>query len=296
MSSPSFLQGDFIAHQIVVPAIVLLLLLSCVLKNNGGSEWMTKEPRHQLHMEFNPLERCSSPLESLLGYASDVPAFSNCHRHWESETYIYTVLGYPHEVHKIIPHNSLKTFVITSIGWLADEYVIRYYLHTRGYSVYFGGHQSTSFWEGLQFTGGGSVDRYYERISLLNGAVVETTTERKRHAPRRDDIIVWEEQYKTYFPRGHVAVVVQVEDDVEEAGGPAKLLELKNKWQHPLLVYIAEQNFDNKPWKGRNYSRVLKFSWQKGEKAVLADPDGPPVIGHSRPGKMVINTEQSGDL
>ncbi|CBH09836.1 hypothetical protein, conserved [Trypanosoma brucei gambiense DAL972] len=279
--------------QLAVPATLLLFLFVYVLLGGGSPQ---KSKRHGMHMDFNPLEHCNAPMDSVVGYSSDVPSMSNCHRHWLSETYAYTTIGYPHEVMKKMPYGSEWKRAPTGLCWTADEFVARYLLHTRGIFVYFGGSRHDLYWENLKFFGSSGMHRLYERINFENKVEVRTTKRRKRHTPLVGDVVVWNSDYKAYFPRGHVAVVVKVEDDVSAAGGEAALRELKKERRQPSLVYIAEQNFDNKNWEGRNFSRVLKFTWMRGDRASLEDPDGPPLMGHVRVGKLLEDASFFGDL
>ncbi|ESL05558.1 hypothetical protein TRSC58_06788 [Trypanosoma rangeli SC58] len=151
-------------------------------------------------------------------------------------------------------------------------------------------------WSTLEFHGGTASDRTYEAIKMLNAAEATTVKQRKRLAPKVSDIVVWTAQSENDLPEGHLAIVVQVEDDVEAAGGEDSLRELQKERLQPQLVYIAEQNFDNVPWDGRNYSRVLHFYWKNSKQAMLRDPSGPLIFGRVRPGKLKQSSAVEGDL
>nr|CCC89675.1 conserved hypothetical protein [Trypanosoma congolense IL3000] len=278
--------------QIAVPATVMFVLLTFALLGVKIFGSTKPEERHLMHMDFNPLQRCNTPLDSVLGYASEIPAISNCHRHWTSESDAYAAMGYPDDVVKGKPYSSLRQYVYTGSCWNADEFVNRYIFLTRAIMAYFGGGKHEDYWSSLTFFGSSGMHRKYQRIDLMNGMTVKTLKGRKKHAPRVGDIVVWKRDFQRYFERGHVAVVVKVEGDAAAAGGETRLAELQKEQQHPLLVYIAEQNFDNKHWMGRNFSRVLKFSWKSGNQAVIEDPDGPPIKGHARVGKLLYHNEE----
>ncbi|EAN84095.1 hypothetical protein C3747_45g221 [Trypanosoma cruzi] len=276
--------------------VLLLFLLVCVTL---GLHWWRDTSGPALHpprSRFDPLAHCATPHGTLLGYALDIPAFSNCHRRWNSKSQAFVTLEHPHDVRQ-------EPFLLgtlrsrsTGVRWVAAEFIARtYYLH-RGMSFIYGAPDAPEYWLALEFHGPMVREREYETLELLNSAEATTAKERKRLAPRVFDVVVWSPMEERDLPEGHIAVVVQVEDDVEAAGGEDRLRELRKLRLQPRLLYIAEQNFDNTHWGGKNYSRVLRFQWRNGREAVLQDPLGLPIIGRVRPGRPKQNTDVEDDL
>ncbi|EKF31099.1 D-alanyl-glycyl endopeptidase-like protein, putative [Trypanosoma cruzi marinkellei] len=211
-------------------------------------------------------------------------------------SHAFVALDHPHDVRPEPFLLGILRSRSTGTRWLAAEFITRtYYLH-RGMSFTYDGLDASEYWSALRFYGAMVTEREYETLELLNSAEATTAKERKRLAPRVFDVVVWSPMGEHDLPEGHVAVVVQVEDDVEAAGGEDRLRELRNLRLQPRLLYIAEQNFDNTHWGDKNYSRVLRFQWQNGKEAVLQDPLGLPIIGWVRPGKPKQNTDVEDDL
>ncbi|KAF8282161.1 hypothetical protein BCY84_13545 [Trypanosoma cruzi cruzi] len=276
--------------------VLLLFLVVCITL---GLHWWRDTSGPALHpprSRFDPLAHCATPHGTLLGYALDIPAFSNCHRLWNSKSQAFVTLEHPHDVRQ-------EPFLLgtlrsrsTGVRWVAAEFIARaYYLH-RGMSFIYGAPDAPEYWSALEFHGSMVREREYEALELLNSAEATTAKERKRLAPRVFDVVVWSPMEERDLPEGHIAVVVQVEDDVEAAGGEDRLRELRKLRLQPRLLYIAEQNFDNTHWGGKNYSRVLRFQWRNGKEAVLQDPLGLPIIGRVRPGRPKQNTDVEDDL
>ncbi|PWV16979.1 hypothetical protein C3747_20g64 [Trypanosoma cruzi] len=276
--------------------VLLLFLLVCITL---GLHWWRDTSGPALHpprSRFDPLAHCATPHGTLLGYALGIPAFSNCHRRWNSKSQAFVTLEHPHDVRQ-------EPFLLgtlrsrsTGIRWVAAEFIARtYYLH-RGMSFIYGAPDAPEYWSALEFHGPMVREREYETLELLNSAEATTAKERKHLAPRVLDVVVWSPMEERDLPEGHIAVVVQVEDDVEAAGGEDRLRELRKLRLQPRLLYIAEQNFDNTHWGCKNYSRVLRFQWRNGREAVLQDPLELPIIGRVRPGKPKQNTDVEDDL
>ncbi|PWV13103.1 hypothetical protein C3747_45g233 [Trypanosoma cruzi] len=78
--------------------VLLLFLLVCVTL---GLHWWRDTSGPALHpprSRFDPLAHCATPHGTLLGYALDIPAFSNCHRRWNSKSQAFVTLEHPHDV------------------------------------------------------------------------------------------------------------------------------------------------------------------------------------------------------
>ncbi|RNF23310.1 D-alanyl-glycyl endopeptidase-like protein [Trypanosoma conorhini] len=282
----------------VVPLVCALLCGGYLLWGWRGSTGGA--PSRETDPHFDPLEHCSTDLGTLLGYAFSVPAFSNCHRSYKAMRLVVTRFGRPDFV--LDYNDGAAGNYFSGTPWLSTEYVARFLFHHRGVThlpadtpqdVW----TSKYFYNPLEGEVGGK-RRRYEPVRIANYDAATTAKLRKRLAPRFADIVVWPAQSEEGLPGGHVAVVVQVEDDVAAAGGADRLRALRRERLQPQLVYIAEQNFDNAPWAGRNYSRVLRFYWENGKEAVLQDPSGARVLGLVRKGKLALNLEDddAGDL
>ncbi|EKF31097.1 hypothetical protein MOQ_005067, partial [Trypanosoma cruzi marinkellei] len=225
---------------------------------------------------FDPLKHCSTEYNTNLGYALSVPAFSNCHRSYRAERLVITRFGEPGLVADY--HDGSKGNYCSGNPWSSMEYTARVLFHHKGITYSEMPTPQEVWMTPFFFNPVEAVERdkerRYEPVRVQNYEEATTAKERKRLAPRVFDIVVWPAQMEHGLPEGHVAVVVQVEDDVEAAGGEDRLRELRNLRLQPRLLYIAEQNFDNTHWGGKNYSRVLRFQWQNGKEAVLQDPLG----------------------
>ncbi|KEG09381.1 D-alanyl-glycyl endopeptidase-like protein [Trypanosoma grayi] len=276
--------------RLAVPALIAVLLFGYVLLDTWRRR--ARQPAvHPYRDAFNPLDHCNSPYDAVIGYAHGIPAFSNCHRLWTTEVRSYAALGDPLDVRRTPISDSVGLFRAMGHCWDAAEFITRFYYFHRGIFFTFNENDYDEYWSGLSFGDPFESQLTYEVVQLPNYAEANTKKERKRQAPRVADIVVWSAQPEQDLPVGHMAVVVDVVDDVKAAGGETRLVELRKKRMQPLLVYIAEQNFDNKGWEGRNYSRVLRFSWRKETEAELLDPDGHFIIGHARPGKAKLEGE-----
>ncbi|ESS67346.1 D-alanyl-glycyl endopeptidase-like protein [Trypanosoma cruzi Dm28c] len=281
-------------------ACLACVLICCVLLLWG---WRGNK-RNPLSAEgdplFDPLKHCRTRYGTILGYALSVPAFSNCHSSYSAERLVITRFGYPELV---ADHNDgSKGNYCSGSPWSSMEYTARILFHYKGIK-YFEMPTPQEVWSTPYFfnpleAAERDEERRYEPVRVANYEEATTAKERKRLAPRVFDIVVWPAQMEHELPVGHIAVVVQVEDDVEAAGGEDRLRELRKLRLQPRLLYIAEQNFDNTHWGGKNYSRVLRFQWRNGKEAVLQDPLGLKVLGLVRIGKRtaIFEDKDGGDL
>ncbi|KAH9599430.1 hypothetical protein LSM04_000911 [Trypanosoma melophagium] len=279
--------------QITVGVLLLLLTVYYILvshtnifsgrHHHGNTHFSRKDPR------FDPLAHCTTEFGTFLGMAHDIPAYSNCHRSHRSNQIVITRFGFPDV---FLPHSDgQQGNFISGAQWSAAEYASRFLFHTKGVTFPDTG-VTQEIWGSKFFynplgIGNGEKPRTYEPLQIANFVAVKTAKERKRLAPRFADVVVWLPNPERDLPDGHAAVVVHVEDDVETAGGEAQLREMQKEHVQPQLVYIAEQNFDNKYWEGKNYSRVLRFSWKNGNEMLLQDPGDYHIIGRIRAGKLM---------
>lgn len=65
--------------------------------------------------------------------------------------------------------------------------------------------------------------------------------------PKQYDLLIWNKYYHNETT-GHVAVITRVTQD---------------------YVYICEQNFDNKSWKSKKYSRKIKYIYSDNQYYIL---------------------------
>ncbi|KAH9599558.1 hypothetical protein LSM04_006109 [Trypanosoma melophagium] len=272
----------------MLPAFLIVILFIYLINSSGRRiPLFGLEAPPQRRSSYRVLKDCSTPYDTLLGVASGIPAYSNCHRRWRSEARAYVTLALPHEIRKEPFHIGNQRQLSTGNCWDAAEYITRFYYLMRGLIFSYNALDVGEFWSTIEFSGADGRNRQYEAVELPNLKAVKTAKERKRLAPRFADVVVWLPNPERDLPDGHAAVVVHVEDDVETAGGEAQLREMQKEHVQPQLVYIAEQNFDNKYWEGKNYSRVLRFSWKNGNEMLLQDPGDYHIIGRIRAGKLM---------
>ncbi|ORC89637.1 D-alanyl-glycyl endopeptidase-like protein [Trypanosoma theileri] len=280
-----------------MPALVILTLLVYIIIGIGKrSNFFKAEVQMPRRPVNHGLLDCVTPHSTLLGYASGIPAYSNCHRLWSSDVMAFASLAFPDDVLKEPFPLGDRRQLSTGKCWVAAEYVSRFYYLMRGLVFYYDSAEVRQFWSTIEFYSTEGDKRKYEVIELPNYKEVKTAKERKRLAPKFADVVVWASHPERELDEGHAAVVVHVEDDVEAAGGEAQLREMQKEHTQPQLVYIAEQNFDNKDWEGKNYSRVLRFSWKNGKEMLLEDSDDYNIIGRVRPGKVKRDDMDEGDL
>ncbi|KEG09382.1 D-alanyl-glycyl endopeptidase-like protein [Trypanosoma grayi] len=289
--------------RIAIGALGLLILGLRLLtwENDSSSSSMFNRFSGSTERLFDPLEHCTTPFSTLLGYAHSIPAFSNCHRSHRANLMSVTRFGEPDSV--AFQSDGSPGSFFAGKPWTPTEYVARFYYHHQARTLLAVGNME-EWWNAKYFHNPVRKMKYattqeYEVVQLPNYAKANTKKERKRQAPTFADIVVWSAQPEHDLPEGHMAVVVDVVDDVKAAGGETQLVELRKKRMQPMLVYIAEQNYGNTDWEGRNYSRVLRFSWRKETEAELLDPDGVKIIGRLRAGKLLVrgdNEAGAGDL
>eukprot|EP00796_Vickermania_ingenoplastis_P010622 gene10622-7382_t len=107
--------------------------------------------------------------------------------------------------------------------------------------------------------------------------------------PQVGDLLIYPRD-AAEFPYGHVAVVVGVNLDsprIIEASGFDAMLEGS--------IYVAEQNWDNKLWAAKNYSREIPVHWvSKGGRDSdyrVVEEDGCTVLGWVRPDTSLMNQQ-----
>ncbi|CAG9575200.1 conserved hypothetical protein [Leishmania major strain Friedlin] len=258
---------------------------------------------------YDPLTDCATPFGQLLGVADDVPAYSNCNTKFSSTYINYVNLMDPMDNGRRGDPSETR-IVMTAYRYTAFDYCMRWLVWNRGVMPRLV-ENTNQLWKTVDYFNPARPEQGWSAEYITNYEEVTDVEERKFNAPRRGDAIVYRMDKNT-IPAGHMAVVVKVEDDVEAAGGPEKLNELKKMRLHPRRVYVAEQNWKNQPWGGHNYSRVLQFKWravsEKAHEGGYVDPDELDIIGVVRVGKAMplraapdpyeeaLNMDNDGDL
>ena len=238
---------------VVVPvlmSVVMVLLVSAAVK--GGSP-------------------CASEFGTLLGYANDVPAYSNCndeHTSWESH---FVDHDHGHTAEPIDDHFEV------GMKWQCVEYARRY-LFLKEHVAFGDVDSAFHIWD-LKYVYPRKLlaeDKTVRNEKPDNGVPLQRFQNgRTRFSPIMNDILIWRQQEG--MPHGHIAVVVGMH--VGENG------------DH--FVEIAEQNHDSLPWGVKNYSRALLLTDNRQGVNVpnpphipltfrLHDPDGKEILGWMR--------------
>jgi CHAP domain len=105
--------------------------------------------------------------------------------------------------------------------WECVEFVRRFLMNTRGITF-------------------DEIDHAYDIFNLnsfqtLDG--IKIPIDKNTDKPKKGDILVWEKDISD-MEHGHVAIVVDSKDNGD--------------------LFIAEQNWENKDWEDRNYSRIIR--------------------------------------
>ncbi|KAG5502914.1 hypothetical protein JKF63_04687 [Porcisia hertigi] len=268
---------------------------------------MSTVPR--TYSSYDPLTECVTPFGQLLGVADNVPAYSNCNTQFASTYINYVNLMDPMDNGRRGDPSETRV-IMTAYRYSTFDYYMRWLVWNNGLLPRLV-ENTNQLWNTVDYFNPAKPEQDWSAVYIDNYEKVTSIEERKFNAPRRADAIIYPVDAKT-IPTGHIAVVVKVEDDVEAAGDPEKLKELKKLRLHPRRVYVAEQNLRNRPWDGQNYSRVLQFKWRPGEttthEGYYVDPDGLHIVGTMRVGKAkplrevpdmynaALHTEDNGDL
>lgn len=241
---------------------------------------------------YDPLTDCVTPYGELLGVADEVPAYSNCNTRFTSEYIGYANMNDPMDNGRR-GDPSETSIVMTAYRHTSMDYHMRWMLWNRGVMPRHV-ENTNQMWRSVNFYNPSRPGQEWEAAYIANFEEASGLEEIKFNTPRRADAVIYSVDNGA-APNGHVAVVVKVEDDVEEAGGPEQLAALKKQRLHPRRIYVAEQNMKNAPWGGHNYSRVLQFKWravsEKTHEGYYVDPDGLQVMGLMRIGKPLPRQE-----
>jgi hypothetical protein len=276
-----------LAHLVLLCGATALLCLVALLYFSVNDYQKSLDLRPRTYSAYDPLEHCVTPFGTVLGYANGVPAFSNCISNFTTTYINYVNLMNPLDVGRR-GDPSETTVVMLGMRYTAMDFYMRWMAWNRGLMPRLV--QDTSqFWKANNFYNPAKTEQEWEAEYIPNYVEAVDMEEIKFNAPRNADAVLYNQEHPS-MPNGHVAVIVKVEDDVAAAGSPEKFSELKRQRLHPRRVYIAEQNYKNVDWGGKNYSRILTFQWRRMKigtayEGYLEDPDGLSIIGTVRVGK-----------
>jgi hypothetical protein len=167
-----------------------------------------------------------------LGNNEGVIGYSNCRDdHYSDQTLI--------NEHYKIP---------SGLKWQCVEYARRYY-QEKFATTFHDVEGASDIWD-LEFVWNLRENKTHSFISCPNKI--------SNRSPEVHDVIIY--QKSNHLPYGHVAVVVDVDKDLQ-------------------LVFIAEQNWENDVWQHPNYSRVLKLTKDPLGVFELKDDSGFEIIG-----------------
>lgn len=275
-------------------AAMFLLVLFFYAKYEVKSQLALRSLEYKKNSLPNPNENCATPFGTLLGVADNVPAFSNCHRRIETSFAGFASFSDPMDVSENFDAGKEvgKRFM-TGQRYLAMEYAIRYMQFNRGVVPRMTP-RVQEVWERMEFLNPAKPSQSWSAEWYANYMGAKDIEGRKKVNPRRLECILYAGNADVELPHGHIAVIVKVEDDPSAAASPEAFRELKRQRLHPRKLYLAEQNFENKDWGGRNYSRVARFAWKKtstgGHEGYVEDDSGLQVIGRVRVGTPLVET------
>lgn len=267
---------------------VALLCLIAVLYVASIDHEQSLDLRPRTYSSYDPLEHCVTDFGTILGYAGDVPAFSNCISTFKTTYVNYVNLMDPNDVGRR-GDPSETTVVMLGMRYTFIDFYSRWLAWNRGLMPRLV-EDANQFWKTSTFYNPAKPEQDWEAEYISNFAEASNLEELKFNAPRKADAILYNAD-NDILPSGHMAVIVKVEDDVQAAGGPEQFAALKKLRVHPRRVYVAEQNFKNEDWGGKNYTRVLRFEWRRVPQSkstyegFFTDPDNLSVIGFVRVGK-----------
>ncbi|EPY27555.1 hypothetical protein STCU_00689 [Strigomonas culicis] len=255
--------------------------------------------REREYDAYDPLTDCVTPFGTVIGYVGPVPVLSNCNRRFKSDITNFVNHFNPYDMEQ--PYNPGEPVQrsMTSTAYDCLDFVSRYMVYYRGLIVSMH-HIFYEQWEYGSFINPARPEVRRETEKYANYKVASTLDERKRFAPRVGDVIVYNADPAMDLSAGHLAVVVRVEADMDDpvAKDKERLRQLREQRLHPRKVYIAEQNFGNADWGGKNYTRICRFVWEPVRGAtglyesILKDPDSLSIIGRLRIGRELSLTEE----
>ncbi|CCW70977.1 unnamed protein product [Phytomonas sp. Hart1] len=254
---------------------------------------MSKQTSPKVHQlrpreSFAEPSECTTPFGTLLGIANNTPAFSNCRRGLKVQWASYFDFNNPMDVSEPKDSTTQRKFM-TANRYVAMDFVMRWFAHNRGLML-IKGRNINDFAQNAYFYNPARGSQEWDAEFIANHRKGNTQDELVYLRPRVGDIVIYNNAPKLELNDGHLAVIVGVENDIEGAGGAKNFKEMLDRMIPPRIIYLAEQNFENKPWEGKNYSRIAYFRWVESPgggapKGFIDDPSGLQVFGRFRVGK-----------
>ncbi|KAG5477056.1 hypothetical protein LSCM1_05396 [Leishmania martiniquensis] len=274
---------------VVLCACAMVLSLGALFHLSLYNHGKDMKIMQHMYSSYDPLEDCATPFGQLLGVADDVPAYSNCNTKFSSSYINYVNLMDPMDNGRRGDPSETRV-IMTAYRYSAYDYYMRWLAWNRGVIPRLV-ENTNQLWRKVDFFNPAKTEQDWSAVYIANHERATNVDERKFNAPRRADAIIFH-MNESAIPAGHIAVVVRVEDDREAAGSPEELKRLKKMRLHPRRVFVAEQNYKNKPWgEERNFSRVLHFKWravsETAHEGYYVDPDGLRIMGVMRVGKAM---------
>ena len=224
---------------------------------------------------------CGSPFGTVLGSVHGVTAYSNCNdQHISEEDHVWTGK---------VPEMPGVVTTVTGMKWQCVEFARRYL--TVKYGVTFGDVVgAVDMW---RFT---SVHKVNDPESRLNLGRYRNHDDAD-HYPANGSLVIWPIQ--KHMPFGHVAVVVDVIEDLEPApssgsdagsDSPSSSSDVpvrsnddgenvEVKPRRVARVRIGDQNYASTPWAQKGWLRELILETYDGVYFGLRDPDGFRILG-----------------
>ena len=219
---------------------------------------------------------CETPFGTLLGWANGVPAYSNCHDHHTSYSFVETRRGNGAD-HRVVSKAQTNgegggggDYAFTGMRWQCVEYARRYLWIKQ--NVTFGSVEGaedifklSEVHDPLLLDGSTAKKKTF--VSYRNSEPVDS--------PRVGDVLIWPRQED--MPYGHVGIVVALGDG----------LSIKELESGTISLFVADQNYRSVLWEGRNYSMELQLGRRCTMSAPrcfpeVVDPAGYKVLGWMR--------------
>lgn len=210
---------------------------------------------------------CETPFGTLLGVTNGVFGYSNCDSNYISVEYHSingSALSFTTNSDGSTTQITVTKSFSTGLAWQCVEFARRYWMmHGSPKPAYFGSVDGAAdIWNLTQVY---VMENTSVRLPLLryeNGGSVSNGLK----VPAEGDLVIYPIQ-SGGFPYGHVAVIVKVELSGTQG-----------------VVYVAEQNWENKMWPGpyHNYSRKLTLKYSSSAMTyTIDDPEG-TIVGWMR--------------
>lgn len=243
---------------------------------------------------FDPVKDCASPFGALLGIANRTPSFSNCINGYQSSAVSYFNYLDPLDVREPAQFADPNHRMVGS-KWSSNEFVIRWLMFNRGVATHVF-NDVEEIWGFCRFFNPVRTGQRWAADTIINYEEVTTPDEIAFARPRPGDLLIYKKSNQ--LRRGHMAVIIAIENDIAGAGGIERYKKLAVTGMVPRVLYLAEQNFDNKPWQQEGYSRKAFFKWREpafdGDQpeAYIEDDSGMDILGRVRIGAALVPDEE----